>query len=60
VLKEEIDMGWVFPKKANFGNGNAFHDRGRKCQKLLAEVMCHNPSLRLTTKARACEGVGQE
>jgi hypothetical protein len=39
VLKEEIDMGWVFPQKANFGNGNAFHDRGGKCQKLLIEVM---------------------
>jgi hypothetical protein len=30
-LKEEIDMGWVFPRKANFGNGSAFHDRGGKC-----------------------------
>jgi len=32
VLREEINMGWVFPKNANFGDGNAFHDRGSKCQ----------------------------
>jgi len=31
-LKEEIEMGWVFPGKANFGDGNTFHDRGGKCQ----------------------------
>jgi hypothetical protein len=39
VLKEEINMGWVFPRKADFGNGNALHDRGGKCQQLLAKVM---------------------
>ncbi len=39
VLKEEIDMGWVFPRKEKFGDGNALHDRGGKCQQLLIEVM---------------------
>jgi len=31
VLKEEIDMAWVFPRKVDFGDGNAFHDKGSKC-----------------------------
>jgi hypothetical protein len=31
LLREEINMGWVFPRKADFGDGNAFHDRGGKC-----------------------------
>jgi hypothetical protein len=39
VLKEEIDMDWIFPRKITFGDGNALHNRGGKCQKMLVEVM---------------------
>ncbi len=38
MLSEEINMGW-FPRKANFQDNNAFHDRRGKCYQLLVEVM---------------------
>jgi hypothetical protein len=39
VLREEIDMDWVFPRKADVGDGNALYDMGGKCQWLLIKIM---------------------
>jgi hypothetical protein len=46
LVKEEIDVDWVFQKNLNLQNDNALFDRQNKCKAILEDVMdCHVQTL---------------
>jgi hypothetical protein len=46
LVKEEIDVDWVFQKNLNLQDDNALFDRQNKCRAVLEDVMdCHVQTL---------------
>jgi hypothetical protein len=39
LVKEEINVGWIFPRNPNLQDDNALFDRQNKCKVVLVDVM---------------------
>ncbi len=45
-VREDIDVGWIFPRNPNLQDDNALFDRHNKCKIVLLDVMdCHVQTL---------------
>ncbi len=46
LVREDIDVGWIFPRIPNLQDVNALFDRQNKCKIVLLDVMdCHVQTL---------------